>query len=98
MRLGETNVLLNLINHQQPDIDKIYLYVKDPSKSNYQLLINRWEKVGIENLEYSRAFISYLHTIDNVYGNLKDYNPTKKKIIYYDLERTYYKNEYYWQN
>ena len=26
---GKTNVLLNLIKHQQPDIDKIYLYVKD---------------------------------------------------------------------
>ena len=27
---GKTNVLLNLIKHQPPDIDKIYLYVKDP--------------------------------------------------------------------
>ena len=26
---GKTNVLLNLIKHQQPDIDEIYLYVKD---------------------------------------------------------------------
>ena len=26
---GKTNVLLNLIKHQQPDTDKIYLYVKD---------------------------------------------------------------------
>ena len=26
---GKANVLLNLIKHQQPDIDKIYLYVKD---------------------------------------------------------------------
>ena len=26
---GKTNVLLNLIKYQQPDIDKIYLYVKD---------------------------------------------------------------------
>ena len=26
---GKTNVLLNLIGNQ-PDIDKIYLYVKDP--------------------------------------------------------------------
>ena len=27
--LGKTNALLNLINNQ-PDIDKIYLYAKDP--------------------------------------------------------------------
>ena len=31
---GKTNVLLNLINHQ-PDIDKIYLYAKDPYEVKY---------------------------------------------------------------
>ena len=36
----KTNVLLNLIKHQRPDIDKIYLYVKDLFESTYQLLIN----------------------------------------------------------
>ena len=34
LRLGKNNVLLNLI--QQPDIDKIHLYVKDPLESKYQ--------------------------------------------------------------
>ena len=33
--LGKTNALLNLIKPQRPDIDKIYLYVKDPFKSKY---------------------------------------------------------------
>ena len=37
---GKTNVLLNLIKHQWPDIDKIYLYVKDSFESKYQVLIN----------------------------------------------------------
>ena len=36
---GKTNVLLNLIKNQRPDIDKIYSYVKDPFESKYQLLI-----------------------------------------------------------
>ena len=27
---GKTNMLLNLIKHQRPDIYKIYSYVKDP--------------------------------------------------------------------
>ena len=27
---GKTNVLVNLIKHQWPDVDKIYLYVYDP--------------------------------------------------------------------
>ena len=30
---GKTNALLNLIN-KQPDIDKIYLYAKDPYEEN----------------------------------------------------------------
>ena len=32
---GKTNVLLNLIKHQRPDIDKIYLYIKDPLEAKY---------------------------------------------------------------
>ena len=32
-RSGKTNVLLNLTKNQQPDIDKIYFYIKDPFKS-----------------------------------------------------------------
>ena len=31
---GKTNALLNLINHE-PDIDKIYLYAKDPFEAKY---------------------------------------------------------------
>ena len=42
---GKTNVLLNLINKQE-DIDKIYLYVKDPYESKYQYLINKRQAVG----------------------------------------------------
>ena len=32
---GENNLVLNLIKHQGPDIDKIYLYVKDRFVSKY---------------------------------------------------------------
>ena len=32
---GKTNAFLNLIN-KQPDIDKIYLYAKDPYQAKYQ--------------------------------------------------------------
>ena len=34
----KTNALLNLIN-DQPDIDKICLYAKDPYENKYQFLI-----------------------------------------------------------
>ena len=37
---GKTNALLNLINNQ-PDIEKIYLYAKDPHETKYQFLINK---------------------------------------------------------
>ena len=38
-RSGKTNALLNLINNQ-PDINKIYLYAKDPYEAKYQFLID----------------------------------------------------------
>ena len=47
---GKTNVLFNLIKHQRPDIDEIYLYVKDPLELKCQLLIKEREKVGMKNL------------------------------------------------
>ena len=56
---GKTNVLLNLIKQQRPNIDKIYLYVKGPFESKYQLLINGTENVRIENLKNPKAFIDY---------------------------------------
>ena len=45
---GKKNALLNLINHE-PDIDKIYLYDKDPYKAKDLLLINKRESTGILN-------------------------------------------------
>ena len=71
-------MLLNLIKLQQPDIDKIYLYVKDPFKSKYQLLINGREKVGIEIFVRPRAFIDCSQMIGDCYENLEDYNQAKK--------------------
>ena len=46
----KTNVLLKLIKNKQPDLDKIYLYVKDSFEPKYQLLIHGREKVEIEIL------------------------------------------------
>ena len=36
----KTNALFNLINHEQ-DINKIYLYAKNPFEAKYQYLINK---------------------------------------------------------
>ena len=74
-------MFLNLIKHQRPDIDKIYLYVKDPFKSKYQLLISGREKVGIEILKNSKAFIDYSQKIDDVFEHFKDYRKRKKRRV-----------------
>ena len=72
---------MDLIKNQQPDIDQIYLHVKDPFKSKYQLFFNGGEKVGIRKLKNPKAFIGYSQKIDDVYENLQDYNPTKKRRV-----------------
>ena len=40
------------------------------------------EKVGIKILKNPEGFIDYSQTIDNVYENLEDYNPTKKRRVF----------------
>ena len=46
-----------------------------------KLLINRRKKVGIKKLKTSTAFIDYSQTIDDLYENLKDYDPLKKRKV-----------------
>ena len=74
-------MLLNLIKHQRPDIDKIYIYVKDTFESKYELLINRREKVQIKKLN-PKAFIHYSQIIVDVYEKMEDYNATKKIMVF----------------
>ena len=56
--IWKTNALLNLIYHK-PDIDKIYLYAKDPNEAKYQLLINKQESKGLKYLNDSEPVIEY---------------------------------------
>ena len=78
---GKTNVLLNLINHE-PDIDKIFLYAKDPYEAKYQLLINKRESTGLKYLNDSKAFIEYSNDMDDIYIKIEEYNPNKKQKIF----------------
>ena len=70
---GKTNVLLNLIENQ-PDIDKIYLYAKDPYEAKYQYLINKREGVGINHFNNPKAYTEHSKDVHDVYKNI-DYNP-----------------------
>ena len=82
---GKTNALLNLINNQ-PDIDKIYLYAKDPHEAKYQYLINKCEKVGLDHFNDPKTFMVYSNDMLDVYKNIEDYNPNKKReaLIVFD--------------
>ena len=77
---GRTNALLNLINNQ-PDIDKIYLYAKDPYEAKYQYLVNKREKVGLKHYNDSKAFIEYSNDLQDVYKNIEEYNLGKKRKV-----------------
>ena len=77
---GKTNALLNLIENQ-PDIDKIYLYAKDPYEAKYQYLINKRERVGINHFNDPKAFIEYSNDMHNVYKNIDEYKPDEENKI-----------------
>ena len=77
---GKTNLLLNLIENQ-PDIDKIYLYAKDPYEAKYQYLINKREGVGINHFKDFKAFIEFSNDMHDVYKNINYYNPDRENKI-----------------
>ena len=77
---GKTNALLNLLNNQ-PDIDKIYLYAKDPYESKYQFLINRRESMGLKHFNDPKAFIEYSNDMKDVYKNIDEYHIDKEPKI-----------------
>ena len=55
---GKINAFINLINNES-DIDKIYLYTKDPYEAKYQFLINKRESTGLKHFNDPEAFIEY---------------------------------------
>ena len=77
---GKTNALLNVINNE-PDIDEVYLYAKDPYEAKYQLRINKRENISLKYFNDSEAFIEYSNDMDCIYKNIEEYNPKKPKTI-----------------
>ena len=73
--------LLNLINNQ-PDIDKIYLYAKDPyEKKKNQFLIKERESTELKHFNDPKAFIEYSNDMQDVYKNIDEYNTDKERKI-----------------
>ena len=77
---GKWTALLNLINNQ-PDIDKICLYGKDPYEAKYQYLINKRDKVDLNNYDDPKAFVEYLNDMQDVYRKSEEYNLGKKHKV-----------------
>ena len=75
---GKTNALLILINNQTY-IDKIHLYAKDPYEAKYQYLINKYEK--LDHFSDPKAFMKYSNDMPDVYKNIEDFNPDKKRKL-----------------
>ena len=72
--------LLNLINNQ-PDIDKIYLYAKDPYQTKNQFLIKERESTELKHFNDPKAFIEYSNDMQDVYKNIDEYNVDKEREI-----------------
>ena len=77
----QINALLNLMK-EQDDTDKIYLYAKNLNEPNYEFLIKKHKDVGTNHFDDSNVFIECLNSLDDVYQNIDDYNPsTQRKIL-----------------
>ena len=82
--MRKTNLLCNLIK----DIDKIFLYAKDPYELKHQLLINKRESTGLNHLNDFKIFMEYSNDMDDIYKNIEEHNPNKKHkilIVFDDL-------------
>ena len=77
---GKTKVLINSMNEQE-NFNKIYLYAEDLSKPKYEFLIKKRKNAGIKYLNDPNEVIECSGMMDDVYGNIDDYNSSKKRKI-----------------
>ena len=57
-------------------------------KKKYQYLIKKREKLGLNHFNDPKAFMEYSNDMQDVYENIEDYNPIKKRkvlIIFDDM-------------
>ena len=57
------------------------MYAKDLSEPKYEFLIKKCEDAGTKHFNDSNAFIECSNTMDDVYENIDDYNPNRKRKI-----------------
>ena len=84
---------MNLINNQ-PDIDKIYLYAKDPYEAKYQYLIDKSKKVGLDHFNDPKAFMEYSDDMSTkILNNIIKEKKRKALIVFDDMIADMIKNK-----
>ena len=58
------------------------MYTKDSNEAKYQLLIYKREGTGLKYLNDLKAFIEYSNDMDDIYRDVEEYNPNKKRKIF----------------
>ena len=77
----KTNSLFNITN-RQPVIDRVYLYAKDTKyEAKYQFLISKRTSTGLNHFNDSKVFTEHWKKMVDIYKNIEDYNPNKKRKI-----------------
>ena len=60
-----------------------YLFIfKDSQEAKHQFLINKQESTALKHFNDSKAVTGSSNYIDNIYKNIKEYNPNKKRKIF----------------
>ena len=57
------------------------MYARDLNEPKYEYLIKSCEDAGIKHLKNPNAFIECSNTMDDVYENIDDCNPSRKRKI-----------------
>ena len=81
-KTGKRNALLNLINNQPGEIQKIfklYFYAKDPYEVKYQFFISKRQSTELKDFNDPKAFTEYSNGMQDVYKNFEEYNIGKKR-------------------
>ena len=79
--------MLNLTKEQDKYWQKLFV-CKRLNEPKYEFLIKKREDAGIKHLNHPKAFIECSNTMDDVYENIDDYNPSGKMkvlIVFADM-------------
>ena len=66
------------------DIDNFlffFVYAKELSEPKYEFIIKKRKEVGVKYCNDPNTFIECSNTVDDVYQNIDDYNPNRKRNI-----------------